>query len=91
MSRPKKYENKKRISLEVDAELHEFIIHAAKMQGKTIRDFIIEEVMLNVQGCFIICPKCEKPVLDQRTIIDDEINIRCHNINCGHTWHWKAD
>ena len=88
MSRPIKYKTgKKRIVLEVDLELHRFITDAARMQGKSTKDFLISEVLLTIQGCYVICPKCKKPVIDKRTILNDKIHIQCHN--CNHTWHWK--
>jgi len=88
MPRPKKYNNKKRLVIEVDDSLHNIITSMAKLEGKSIRDYFVQNVLLEIQGCCIFCPNCESPVLDQRTIhVDGTLTITCRC--CQHEFIYK--
>lgn len=66
-----------RIVLEVDPDLADFIKMAAQTEGKTIKKFLVENILIELRGCFITCPKCHKPVLDQRRVLMDKLILHC--------------
>ena len=76
---------KKRLVVELDPELHNLISTMAKREGKSIKDYVIQNILLEIQGCCIFCPACKTPVLNQRTIhVDGTLTITCPD--CSHVW-----
>lgn len=77
---------KRRIVIEVTDRQHELVSKAAKQSGKTIKAFLIEEIILHLKDIWIVCPKCGEPLIDLRIIqLAGTITLVCDE--CGHKFN----
>ena len=81
--------NKHNVLLNIEAKLFEVLKRFAEDENISVEDYIVSEILIYLQGHCIFCPKCKKPVLDERRIIQDSYYITCNF--CGHEWEIVDD
>lgn len=88
MGRKKIFTDKVVFPLEMERELHSLIKKMARMSGKSMKEYITENILLEIQGHCVFCSQCNSPVLDSRTIhVDGTLTLTCPD--CGHEWEYR--
>jgi len=77
---------KKRIVIEVTDKQHDLVSKAAKKSGKTIKAFLMQEIILQIKNVWIVCPSCKEPLIDLRmlNIAGGPLHLKCDE--CGHNF-----